>query len=62
VVVAVASLGVAAPVVLALALGERAAAPLEGMRVWLVRNGAVVMSVVLLVIGVTLIGDALAGG
>lgn len=59
--IAIASVGVAAPVVLFFALGERSRHPLDAMREWLARNNAVIMSVLLLVIGVKLIGDAISG-
>jgi threonine/homoserine/homoserine lactone efflux protein len=59
--VAVASIGVAAPVVLYFALGERSRGLLDGMRDWMARNNAVIMAVLLLIIGVKLIGDAISG-
>ena len=55
----VASLGVAAPVVVYLVAGEHAAAILDELRTWLVRNNAVIMAVVLLVIGAKLLGDGI---
>lgn len=58
---AVASLGVAIPVAGSLALGDRARDPLERLRAWMTRNGPVVLTVVLLLLGVKLIGDAIAG-
>ncbi len=59
--VLIGTLGVAAPVVLAVALGERSRAILDGLRQWLARNNAVIMATLLLVIGVKLIGDAISG-
>jgi threonine/homoserine/homoserine lactone efflux protein len=55
------TIGVAIPVVLYVALGERAPPLLERMKVWLIRNQAVVLSVLSLVIGAMLIGSAISG-
>jgi threonine/homoserine/homoserine lactone efflux protein len=55
------TVGVALPVVLYFALGERAASMLERLEGWLAQHNAVIMTVLLLVIGVKLIGDALSG-
>jgi hypothetical protein len=57
----VASIGVAAPVVIYFALGARSARLLDGLKNWMARNNAVIMAVLLLVIGVKLIGDAISG-
>jgi threonine/homoserine/homoserine lactone efflux protein len=57
----VASIGVAAPVVISFAMGDRSAAILDRLRIWMARNNPVIIAVVLLVIGVKLIGDALPG-
>jgi threonine/homoserine/homoserine lactone efflux protein len=59
--VAVASIGVAAPVVIAFALGERSRKILDGLKGWLAHNNAVIMAVLLLIIGVKLIGNAISG-
>jgi threonine/homoserine/homoserine lactone efflux protein len=59
--VLIASLGVAAPVVIYFALGERAGPPLERLKGWLAHNNAVIMAVLLVIIGVKLIGDAISG-
>ena len=59
--VAIASIGVAAPLGIYFALGERSRQILETMKNWLARNNAVIMAVLLLVIGVKLIGDAISG-
>ena len=59
--VLVASLGVLAPLVAALLLGERSRAPLESVRRTMARHNAVIMAVLLLVIGAKLIGDGVAG-
>lgn len=57
----VASVGVLAPVVLTLALGQRAGALLDGIRGWMAANNAVIMSVLFALIGAKLIGDGIAG-
>ncbi len=59
--VVIASVGVAAPVVLALALGDRSRALLDRLKVWMARNNTVIMSVLLLILGVKLVGDAITG-
>jgi threonine/homoserine/homoserine lactone efflux protein len=58
---AVASCTVALVVLYRLVARSRAAATLQRMRGWLVANNATVMAVLLLVFGVKLIGDAIAG-
>jgi threonine/homoserine/homoserine lactone efflux protein len=55
----IASLGVAAPVVISFAMGERSADLLDRLKTWMARNNAVIMTVLLLVIGVKLVGDAI---
>jgi threonine/homoserine/homoserine lactone efflux protein len=55
----VASLGVAAPVVIYLALGDRAGPVLENLRTWLVHNNAGIMAVLLLVLGAKMVGDGI---
>jgi threonine/homoserine/homoserine lactone efflux protein len=57
----IASLGVAAPVVIAFAMGERSRELLDRLKDWMSHNNAVIMAVLLLVIGVKLIGDAISG-
>jgi threonine/homoserine/homoserine lactone efflux protein len=57
--VVLATLGVAAPVVIYFALGSHAAPLLERLREWMARNNAVIMAVLLLLIGVKLIGDGI---
>lgn len=54
-----ASLGVLTPLVISLTLGDRARGPLAGARDWMGRQSAVVMSVLFLLIGAKLIGDAI---
>jgi hypothetical protein len=55
------TIGVAAPVVVYFALGERSQHVLDGLKAWMGANNAVIMSVLCLVIGVKLIGDAISG-
>jgi threonine/homoserine/homoserine lactone efflux protein len=59
--VLLASVGVLAPVVAALVLGERSREPLAAVRTWLGRHTTAIMAALFLVIGAKLIGDALAG-
>jgi hypothetical protein len=59
--VGIASLGVAAPVVIYFALGDRSKPILAGLKAWLAHNNAVIMAVLLLIIGVKLIGEAISG-
>ena len=53
--------GVAIPVVIYFAMGDRAEPILERLRGWLARHGAVIVAVMLLLIGAKLIGDAISG-
>jgi hypothetical protein len=57
----VASIGVATPVIIYFALGDRSREILDALKTWMARNNAVIMAVLLLVIGVKLIGGAIAG-
>jgi hypothetical protein len=57
--VVIASLGVAAPLVVALALGDRADPVLTGWRTWLSRNNDLVMAVLYAVFSVVLIGNGI---
>src|SRR5262249_54334225 len=59
--VILASLGVITPVVVSLALGDRSRALLEGLRGWMARYNAVIVTVLFLLIGAKLIGDAISG-
>ena len=59
--VLIGTIGVAAPVVVYFAMGERSGAILESLREWMARNNATIMAVLLLVIGMKLIGDAITG-
>ncbi|KHL10576.1 Sap-like sulfolipid-1-addressing protein [Mumia flava] len=55
----VACIGVAAPIAIYLATGDRAAVLLDELKAWLIEHNAIVMAVLLLVIGVKLIGDGI---
>jgi len=55
------TLGVVAPVGIYFAMGERATRILCGLKNWMGQHNAVIMSVLCLVIGAKLIGDAITG-
>ena len=55
------TVGVAAPVVVYFALGERSQEMLTKLKDWMGRNNAVIMSILCLIIGAKLIGDAIGG-
>ncbi len=55
------ALGVAIPVVIYFALGDRSGPLLGRLKDWMAQNNAVIMAVILLLIGVKLIGDAISG-
>ena len=55
----IATIGVAAPVVIYFAMGDKAAAILEDLKGWMARNNAAIMAVILVIIGVKLIGDSI---
>jgi hypothetical protein len=57
----IATLGVAAPVVMFFALGDRSGRILAGLRDWMAQHNAAIMAVLCLVIGAKLIGDAISG-
>jgi hypothetical protein len=57
----IATIGVGAPVVIYFAMGTRSVELLGRLRGWMRRNNAVILAVVLLVVGVTLIGDGVGG-
>ena len=59
--VAIGCLGVATPVVIALAMGDRSRSILDEIKDWMARNNTVIMVVILALIGVKLIGDAISG-
>ena len=58
---AIGSLGVAIPVVMFFALGDRSEPLLARLKEWMGRNTAVIMTVILLLIGIKLVGDAISG-
>ena len=57
----IATIGVAAPVVIYFALGPKAPALLQKLKTWMSDNNAVIMGVLFLVFGAKLIGDAISG-
>jgi hypothetical protein len=57
----VGTLGVAVPVVIYFALGDRSEKLLAGLKDWMSRYNAVIMSVLCLVIAAKLIGDGISG-
>jgi hypothetical protein len=59
--VVIASLGVAAPIVAVLMLGERSKGVLDGWKAWLARNNAAMLAVIFLLFGVILIGKGIGG-
>ncbi len=59
--VVIATMGVAAPVVIYFALGDRSAEPLGRLKDWMSQNNATIMAVLCLIIGAKLIGDGIAG-
>ena len=59
--VAISSIGVAAPVVIFFAMGDKAAAILQNLKAWMAHNNSAIMAVLCLIIGVKLIGDAISG-
>jgi threonine/homoserine/homoserine lactone efflux protein len=59
--VVIGSLTILAPLVVYVALGDKAVGILAGLKSWLAANNAVIMTVLLLVLGAKLIGDAISG-
>lgn len=59
--VVLACLSVVIPVIAVAVVGERVAPALNGARSWLVRNNAIVLSIVLLVIGAMVLGSGISG-
>jgi len=57
----IATIGVAIPMAIYLFLGERAGPLLDSLKTWMAQNNTVVLAVLILVIGVKLVGDAIAG-
>lgn len=58
----VAALGVAAPILVTVFLGDRSHEVLDGWKAWLGQNNAAVMSVLFLIFGVVLIAQAIGAG
>ena len=58
---ALASLGVAVPVAMAVVRRDRSREPLERLKGVMIANGPVILAVIMLIFGVILIGDAVAG-
>jgi threonine/homoserine/homoserine lactone efflux protein len=59
--VAIATLGVGAPVAIYFFMGERASKILGDLHDWMARENTTIMAVICLIIGVKLIGDAITG-
>jgi hypothetical protein len=59
--VVIATIGVGAPVVLSIVMGDRSRHLLGEIKDWMVQNNAVIVAVLLLVLGVKLIGDGISG-
>jgi threonine/homoserine/homoserine lactone efflux protein len=57
----IAIVGVATPVVISFAMGDRSEELLQRLRTWMAHNSGVIMAVILLLIGVKLLGDGIAG-
>jgi threonine/homoserine/homoserine lactone efflux protein len=57
--VLIGTLGVGIPVILFFVLGERSGPLLDGLKTWMSRHNAAIMTVLCLLIGVKLVGDAI---
>jgi threonine/homoserine/homoserine lactone efflux protein len=57
----IAAIGVSTPVVIMFAMGDRSDELLARLKAWMAHNNGVIMAVILLVIGVKLLGDGIAG-
>jgi len=57
----IAIVGVATPVVISFAMGDRSDELLGRLRKWMAHNSGVIMAVIVLLIGVKLLGDGIAG-
>ena len=57
----IAIIGVATPVVISFAMGDRSDELLGRLRRWMAHNNGVIMAVILLLIGAKLLGDGIAG-
>jgi threonine/homoserine/homoserine lactone efflux protein len=55
------TLGVGAPVIAYVVLGERSRSALDGTKSWMAANNTVIMAVITLVIGAKILGDGIAG-
>jgi hypothetical protein len=55
------TLGVGVPVAIYFAMGDRSEKLLAGLKDWMSAHNAVIMSVLCLIIGAKLIGDAISG-
>ena len=57
----IATIGVAVPLVILLAMGERSQATLEDLKAWLAHNNATIMAVIFLILGAKVLGQGIAG-
>jgi threonine/homoserine/homoserine lactone efflux protein len=57
----IATIGVAAPVVIYFAMGDKADAVLDDLKGWMARHNGAIMAVIFVIIGVKMIGDAITG-
>ncbi len=57
----IATIGVAAPVVVYFTMGKRAAPILDNLKTWLAHNNAAIMAVILAIIGAKVLGQGIAG-
>jgi hypothetical protein len=57
----IATIGVAAPFVIYLTMGDKAEHILADLKTWMAHNNAAIMAVIFLIIGGKLIGDAISG-
>jgi len=57
----IATIGVATPVVISLAMGERSMPILDELKTWLAHNNATIMAIIFLVIGAKVLGQGIAG-
>jgi len=57
----IATIGVAAPIVIFFTMGDKAADILADLKSWMAHHNAAIMAVILLIIGAKLIGDAISG-
>jgi threonine/homoserine/homoserine lactone efflux protein len=59
--VLIATIGVAAPVVIYFAMGERSQPVLDSLKTWLAHNNAAIMAVIFVLIGAKVLGQGIAG-